>query len=159
MIFMRFPLPVLCRTALRMQGGEEKTVKHTLGQEHLDKNMLEQLTLRWEAWEAEATTTAKKIVRARLHLLFLLIRYGGLRLGEALGLNARETGLPLVLISDGRLLTQNLTARGYDQVWLKKQLSRQGIRQCSQVFLMTVDEAGGVYLVPQEKQEEGGGKR
>ena len=42
--------------------------------------MLEQLTLRWEAWEAEATTTAKKIVRARLHLLFLLIRYGGLRL-------------------------------------------------------------------------------
>ncbi len=90
MIFMRFPLPVLCRTALRMQGGEEKTVKHTLGQEHLDKNMLEQLTLRWEAWEAEATTTAKKIVRARLHLLFLLIRYGGLRLGEALGLNARE---------------------------------------------------------------------
>ena len=76
-----------------------------------------------------------------------------------LELNARETGLPLVLISDGRLLTQNLTARGYDQVWLKKQLSRQGIRQCSQVFLMTVDEAGGVYLVPQEKQEEGGRKR
>lgn len=52
--------------------------------------MLEQLTLRWEAWEAEATTTAKKIVRARLHLLFLLIRYGGLRLGEALGLQVRE---------------------------------------------------------------------
>lgn len=52
--------------------------------------MLEQLTLRWEAWEKEATTTAKKIVRARLHLLFLLIRYGGLRLGEALALNVRE---------------------------------------------------------------------
>ena len=52
--------------------------------------MLEQLTLRWETWEAEATTTAKKIVRARLHLLFLLIRYGGLRLGEAIDLPVRK---------------------------------------------------------------------
>ncbi len=52
--------------------------------------MLEQLTLRWETWEAEATTTAKKLVRARLHLLFLLIRYGGLRLGEAIDLPARK---------------------------------------------------------------------
>ncbi len=52
--------------------------------------MLEQLTLRWEAWEAEATTTAKKITRARLHLLFLLIRYGGLRLGEALNLSVHD---------------------------------------------------------------------
>ena len=71
------------------EGRGRRTVKHTLEQEHLDKAMLEQLTLRWEAWEAEATTTAKKIVRARLHLLFLLIRYGGLRLGEVLGLDAR----------------------------------------------------------------------
>ncbi|WP_295639818.1 TOBE domain-containing protein [uncultured Mailhella sp.] len=59
-------------------------------QEHLTRSLLEQLTLRWEAWEKEATTTAKKIVRARLHLLFLLIRYGGLRLGEALSLNVRQ---------------------------------------------------------------------
>ena len=58
--------------------------------QHLTRPLLEQLTLRWEAWEAEATTTAKRIVRARLHLLFLLIRYGGLRLGEALNLNARQ---------------------------------------------------------------------
>ncbi len=36
-----------------------------------------------------------------------------------LGLEAEETGLPLVLISDGKLLTRNLTARGYDGVWLR----------------------------------------
>lgn len=68
-----------------------QTAKYPLIQQHLNRRMLEQLTLRWEAWEAEATTTAKKIVRARLHLLFLLIRYGGLRLGEALGMHVRET--------------------------------------------------------------------
>ena len=55
----------------------------------LTRQDLEQLTLRWEQWEAEATTTSRRIVRARLHLLFLLIRFGGLRLGEALELNAK----------------------------------------------------------------------
>ena len=55
----------------------------------LTRQNLEQLTLRWEQWEAEATTTSRRIVRARLHLLFLLIRFGGLRLGEALELDAK----------------------------------------------------------------------
>ncbi|MBQ8173241.1 MAG: transporter, partial [Mailhella sp.] len=55
----------------------------------LTRQDLEQLTLRWEQWEAEATTTSRRIVRARLHLLFLLIRFGGLRLGEALELDAK----------------------------------------------------------------------
>lgn len=78
-----------------------------MSQEHLTRSLLEQLTLRWEAWEKEATTTAKKIVRARLHLLFLLIRYGGLRLGEALSLNVRQdvdtvTGMVHVPAPGGR---------------------------------------------------------
>ncbi len=80
---------------------------------HLTRQQLEALTLRWEQWEAEAATAAQKIARARLHLLFLLFRHGGLRLGEALilepraaidtitgmmrvpGPNARELLLPL----------------------------------------------------------------
>ena len=72
-----------------------------------------------------------------------------------LGLEAEETGLPLVLISDGKLLAQNLTARGYDGVWLQKQLAKHGLKDPGQVFLMTVDEAGGVYLAPRSGQEEG----
>lgn len=59
-------------------------------QDHLTRDKLEELTLRWETWEAEATTPGRRIVRARLHLLFLVIRYGGLRLGEALELDARR---------------------------------------------------------------------
>ncbi|MBR6625668.1 MAG: hypothetical protein IKL01_05630, partial [Mailhella sp.] len=55
----------------------------------LTRQDLDSLTLRWEQWEAEATTTSRRIVRARLHLLFLLFRFGGLRLGEALELNAK----------------------------------------------------------------------
>ena len=43
-------------------------------QSKLTRQDLDQLTLRWEQWEAEATTNSRRIVRARLHLLFLLIR-------------------------------------------------------------------------------------
>ena len=56
----------------------------------LTQTMLEALTLRWEQWEAEAATPARRLVRARLHLVFLLVRYGGLRLGEVLGLDIRN---------------------------------------------------------------------
>ena len=73
-----------------------------------------------------------------------------------LGMEVQESGLPLVIISDGRLLARNLTVRGYDEVWLKKQLDRQGLKSSSQVFLMTVDEVGEVYLAPKEIPKERG---
>lgn len=59
---------------------------------------LASLTLAWEAWEKGVSTPARRIVRARLHLVFLFVRYGGLRLKEVLGMHARalldlESGL------------------------------------------------------------------
>ena len=72
-----------------------------------------------------------------------------------LGVEAGEPGLPLVLISDGRPLLHNLAARGYDGSWLDRQLRCQGLRGPEQVFLMTVDEAGGIYLAAKETAEEG----
>ena len=48
---------------------------------HLTRQQLESLTLCWEQWEAEAATRTQKTLRARLHLIFLLMRYGGLRRG------------------------------------------------------------------------------
>ena len=63
-----------------------------------------------------------------------------------------------MLISDGKLLAKNLTARGYDGVWLQKQLSKHGLKESEQVFLMTVDEVGEVYLAPKEIPKERGRK-
>lgn len=57
---------------------------------HLTRQQLEGLTLCWEQWEAAAVTRVQKSMRARLHLFFLLLRYGGLRLGEVLTLRARS---------------------------------------------------------------------
>ena len=61
-----------------------------------------------------------------------------------------ETGLPVILISDGRLLSRNLKGRGYEEIWLQKQLASHGVERPEQVFLLTVDEGGNTYCVPKE---------
>ena len=67
-----------------------------------------------------------------------------------MGIQAQECGLPLVLISDGRLISHNLCQRGLEEKWLKKQLSARGVTRIDQVFLLTVDDSGSTYFVPKE---------
>lgn len=69
-----------------------------------------------------------------------------------LGLESRETGLPVVIVSDGRVLQDNLKRRGLDLAWLDKRLAEHGCPDFRDVFLLTVDEAGGVYFVPREER-------
>lgn len=73
---------------------------------------------------------------------------------EQLSLGAEEGGLPRILISDGRVLEDNLKHLGYDQSWLYKQLERHHCVALEQVFLMTIDELGRVYFAA--KIPEGG---
>ena len=68
-----------------------------------------------------------------------------------MGISAEETGLPLVLVSDGRLLEHNLKGSGYEHVWLEKQLAVHGLHSCRQAFLLTVDETGNTYCVPKKE--------
>lgn len=67
-----------------------------------------------------------------------------------LGCTPPETGLPVVIISDGRLLSHNMALRGLDEKWLKKKLHEQGAKVVRDVFLLTVDEANGVYCALRE---------
>jgi uncharacterized membrane protein YcaP (DUF421 family) len=67
-----------------------------------------------------------------------------------MGLSPDEPGLPVILISDGRLLAHNLKGRGYETVWLHKQLAKYGLKTPEQAFLLTVDEGGNTYCVPKE---------
>ena len=63
---------------------------------------------------------------------------------------APETGLPVIIISDGRLLSGNLDAQGRSEKWLYRQLASHGLTSPRQVFLMTVDQLGNTYCVPKE---------
>ncbi len=73
-----------------------------------------------------------------------------------LHLGCRETGLPLVVISDGKLLEHNLQRLGRDLTWLDKQLHKHNCSDPKAVFLMTVDELGGIYLSPKQPRHTGG---
>ena len=65
-----------------------------------------------------------------------------------MGVPTQETGLPVVLVSDGRLLEHNLKGLGYESVWLEKQLASHGLNAPKQAFLLTVDETGTTYCIP-----------
>ena len=69
---------------------------------------------------------------------------------QEMGVRAKESGLPWVVVSDGRLLERNLTALGRDRAWLKQELGRRGMRGVEEVFLLLADETGQVYLAPRE---------
>lgn len=68
-----------------------------------------------------------------------------------MGVAVQETGLPIVLVSDGRLLEHNLKARGFESVWLEKQLASHGLSSPRQAFLLTVDDTGTTYCIPKKE--------
>ena len=61
-----------------------------------------------------------------------------------------DVTLPVLVINDGHIMSENLSASGYDAVWLDKQLKERRLTSPRQVFLMTVDEAGAVTCVAME---------
>lgn len=59
--------------------------------------------------------------------------------------------LPQIIISDGRLLRQNLRAAGRSESWLQRQMKKAHIKDTQDIFLLTVDEAGQVVCIPKEE--------
>lgn len=66
-------------------------------------------------------------------------------------IKTQEGGLPIIVISDGRLLEENLRISGHDRNWLDKQLRKHNCPSPADVFLMTVDETGKVYFSPRQE--------
>lgn len=64
----------------------------------------------------------------------------------------QERGLPVILISDGRILSDNLKRQGYESVWLHQKLAGYGFSAPSEIFLFTVDELGQTTCIPKEGQ-------
>lgn len=64
-----------------------------------------------------------------------------------------ETGLPVIIVSDGRVLSENLHALGKDEKWLYRQLAAHGLTSPKQTFLLTADQSGDTYCVPKEEKQ------
>ena len=67
-----------------------------------------------------------------------------------MGLAREQAGYPSVVVSDGRVMDENLRRLGFDRAWLNAQLSAHGLRSPKQVFLLTADEDGNVFFCAKE---------
>lgn len=65
-----------------------------------------------------------------------------------LHLETQKSGLPLVIISDGKIVEQALNQLGRDRSWLEHQLKKHKFNDPGEIFLMTADEHGNLYLSP-----------
>ncbi len=61
-----------------------------------------------------------------------------------------DVTLPVLLINDGHVMSENLRQSGYNETWLTKQLQERRLASPREVFLLTVDETGSVTCVAKE---------
>jgi len=73
---------------------------------------------------------------------------------QMLGLDVKDSvTLPILLINDGRIMSDNLHASGHDVKWLEKQMKKHNFTSPQQVFIMTVDESGSITCVAKEARK------
>lgn len=68
-----------------------------------------------------------------------------------LNINVNDSGYPVIVINNGRLLEENLKSIGKNSAWLRKELKKKGITDHNDVYIMTVDAENTIYLSQKEK--------
>lgn len=63
-------------------------------------------------------------------------------------IKTQKSELPVILVSDGRVLSNNLQVLGRNEKWLYRKLASHGLTSPRQVFLFTADQSGNTYCVP-----------
>lgn len=63
-----------------------------------------------------------------------------------MNLPVQESGISTELVYDGVLIEENLRQLGKDKDWLMNQLKLQGIYSLSEVFLVTLNPEGSLYV-------------
>lgn len=69
---------------------------------------------------------------------------------EELNINAPDNGLPVTVISEGKVMSDNLKLLKRDEKWLVNQVKRRGMDSIREVYIMTVDGAGKIYYAKKE---------
>lgn len=79
------------------------------------------------------------------------IKYALLEQNGKLSLIKEDEGnLAHAIIIDGDIEKGELKKLGYDEGWVRKKLSCEGVRT-SEIFLMTVDDSGNINIIRKEK--------
>lgn len=62
-----------------------------------------------------------------------------------MNLQTDDNGYAVILVNNGRVISDNLKKMGYDEVWLEKQLHQRKAGGVQNVYLLTVDDTGRIY--------------
>ena len=80
------------------------------------------------------------------------VRYAILETNGNLSVFLQDDGaLPITIVSDGKVIADNLKKSGRDRKWLQKTLSRYGVKE-KETWLLTVDEDGNEQFYKKEKK-------
>ncbi len=69
---------------------------------------------------------------------------------ELMHIAAPDNGLPVSVITEGRVMSDNLKLLGRDEKWLRAQVRKRGCAEIRDVYLMTVDGSGKIYFAKKE---------
>lgn len=71
---------------------------------------------------------------------------------KMMGIQPEDAGLPLIVVSDGRIVETNLRHLGKTRGEIEKRIQKAHISDVSQVFLMTLDDSGNEFIQKKEGQ-------
>jgi len=71
---------------------------------------------------------------------------------SALNLKVEDFEMPKIIISDGRLLRNNLILSGLDEAWLHEELRKRNVKSVKDVFILTVDNGKRTYFTAKERK-------
>jgi len=70
---------------------------------------------------------------------------------KQMGLEVRDTAYPVIVINDGRIMSENLKSIGFNEQWLKAEVSKRKIKRVEDVYLMSVDSERKIYFTKKEQ--------
>ncbi len=65
---------------------------------------------------------------------------------KQMNIQTEDIGYPFMIINNGRVLEKNLKKMGFNETWLKRQLTARKVRDIQDVYLLTVDDNGRIYF-------------
>ena len=65
-------------------------------------------------------------------------------------IKVNDTGYPMIIVNNGRLIGENLKKCGKDRKWLDKELERRKVKRVNDVYLMTLNAADQIYFLEAE---------
>ncbi len=67
-----------------------------------------------------------------------------------MSIQAEDSGYPVILINNGKVIDKNLRLCGRDNNWLNGELAARKVKDAKEVYLMSLNEAGQIYFAKAE---------